>query len=120
MKNKLFLAFLLLPLLVGCVAKQERSAQKRIHSICESLIGGTEEDVILTLGTPQKIQKIENLKIYQYYNSYGMRSTSKGYVSGVCRGIFGVGKEETWEAFDKIEVFFKNGYVKSWKSSVKR
>lgn len=120
MKNKFFLLLLCLPLLAGCAAQQERSAKKRIQSSCDRLMGCTEEEVVLTLGSPQKIDKIGELKIYQYHNSYGTRSNRRGYVTGLCYGICGVGKEKIWEAFDKIEIFFKNGYATSWKSSVKR
>ena len=119
MKVKLLLLTLFLPLLIGCASQQQRAASKRIQSTCERLLGCTEEEVVLCLGAPQTIQDIGDLKIYLYHESYGVRSNSRGYARGLYN-VWGTGSGETWEAFDKIEIYFKNGYVTSWKSSVQR
>jgi hypothetical protein len=107
--------------LTGCAARQERAAKKRIQTTCDSLIGCSEEKVVLCLGTPQTIQNIGKLKIYQYHKSYGTRTNKHGYASDSGYGLWGFGTaDKTWEAYDKIEIFFKDGKVTSWKNSVKR
>ncbi len=127
MKNRVFLLLLCLPFLAGCAAKQERAATKKITAACERLIGHTEEDVVLQLGVPEKIQTIGDLKIYQYHKSYGERTEASGYMSGPTyygHGFwgsgYGSGYEKSWEAYDKIEIFFKHGRVIKWNCSVKR
>jgi len=116
MKNKIFLLILCLPLLVGCAAKQEKKARRQIQATCESLMGCSEEEVALEFGVPQKVQEIGKLKVYQYYKSYGTRENATAYGDW----SYGIGSKIAWEAYDKIEIFFRNGHVTSWKSSVKR
>ncbi|MFA6263385.1 MAG: hypothetical protein WCW33_02760 [Candidatus Babeliales bacterium] len=120
-KNKAFFLLLCLPLLVGCAAQQERAAKKSIERTCTNLMGCSEEEVALELGAPQSIQNIGTLKVYQYHKSYGTRTSKDGYVtkwdSG---GLSGFGTERSWEAYDKIEVFFMDDRAISWKCSVKR
>jgi hypothetical protein len=119
MNNKKYLLLLFLPLLVGCAAQQERAAQKSIQQACNKLIGATEEDVALELGVPQHIQNIGKLRVYQYFQSYGTHS-SKGNTEWSLSNLSGYCEERRWEAYDKIEVFFRDGHVVQWKSFVKR
>jgi|WetSurMetagenome_2_1015567.scaffolds.fasta_scaffold1020277_1 hypothetical protein len=119
--TKAFPLLLCLPLLVGCAAQQERAARQHIQRTCENLMGCSEEAVALELGAPQNIQKIGKLKIYQYYKSYGTRSSKDGYITTWDSGsVSGFGAAKNWEAYDKIEVFFRDGHAISWKCSVKR
>jgi hypothetical protein len=79
----------------------------------------TEEEVVLRLGAPQSIQNIDELKIYKYHQSLGTCKTSCAS-SSFSDALAGTREEKTWETYDNIEVFFKNGYVINWKCSVKR
>ena len=119
MKIKILL-LLSLPLFFGCAEQQERAAKKQIERTCDSLVGCSEEEVLICLGVPQKIRKIAGLKVYQYHKSYGTRSNKNGYVTGSYSGLLGCGEEKTWETYDNIDIFFRDGYVTSWKCSVKR
>ncbi len=84
-------------------------------------MGYSEEEVALELGAPQNIQNIGTLKVYQYHKSYGTRSSKDGYVSvWKSGGASGFGETKQWEAYDKIEVFFRNGHAINWKCSVER
>jgi hypothetical protein len=109
--KKLFIAVFCAFLFVGCATQQEK-AYKRIQCTCESLMGCSEEEVALELGAPQNIQNIGDLTVYQYYKSYGSRSYVNAY--SLC------GEIHTWESYDKIEIFFRDGCVINWKCSVKR
>ena len=118
MKNKIFLLLFSLPLLAGCVHQEER-ARRRLESTCRTLMECTEEEVALRLGAPQSIQNIGNLKVYKYHQSYGTCKTSCAS-SSFYDAFSGTREEKSWETYDNIEVFFKNGYVINWKCSVKR
>lgn len=112
MKKLLFLLIPVLLALTGCAAIQVKKAQERIESVCNSLMGRTEQEVIVVLGAPQKIENISGLTVYHYYQSYGTRSNI--YSDNTFGNI------QTWEAFDKFDLVFQNGQAISWKSNVRR
>lgn len=115
MKKLLIILFPVLLTLVGCAAWQVKKAKERIATSCESLMGHSEEDVIIKLGAPQEIKKVGDLTIYHYYKSYGTCTTTN--LNG---DYFVTANTSTWESYDKFEIVFKNGHALSWKSSVQR
>jgi hypothetical protein len=117
MKTNILFFLACLSFCAGC-ATQEQLAKQKIQRTCNSLMGCSEEEVVLVLGTPDTIQDIGTLKVYKYNRSYGTRSTKQGSVN--CNNYRWTTEEQQWEAYDKIEVFFRNGHVVDWKCSVKR
>ncbi len=112
MKKLLILLIPILFTLAGCAAIQVKRAQERIEAVCNSLMGKSEQEVIVSLGTPSKIEYIGGLTVYHYYESYGTRSNI--YAN------YTFGNIQTWEAFDKFDLVFQNGRAISWKSNVRR
>lgn len=112
MKRLLFLLIPILLTLTGCAAIQVKKAQERIESVCNSLMGKTEQEVIVALGAPQKFENISGLTVYHYYKSYG--TCSNIYTN------YTFGNVQSWEAFDKFDLVFKNGRAISWTSDVQR
>lgn len=94
-------------------------AQQRVREIEEELnplMGKTKEEVVLALGVPTDISYIENLEIFQYYKSYGMRGAA--IVSpGTSVGTVGT---KTWEQYDCINVYFRDNIMIKWDCMVNR
>lgn len=114
MKRLLLLLIPIFFLLPGCASFQIKQAKERIASTCSSLIGSTEQDVILALGVPQKIEQVSGLTVYHYYHSYGTRSDV--YIDS----RFGFGNSTSYETYDKFDLIFKDGVLVSWTSDVQR
>lgn len=112
MKRFLFLLIPILLTLTGCAAIQVKQAKERIELVCNSLMGRTEQEVIMKLGAPQNIEHISGLTIYHYYESYGTRSNV--YADSY------FGNAQTWEAYDKFDLVFKNGQAVTWTYNVRR
>lgn len=112
MKKLLIILIPILLTLTGCAAIQVKRAQERIETVCNSLMGRTEQEVIVAIGAPQNIENISGLTVYHYYQSYGTRSNI--YTD------YTFGNLQTWESFDKFDLVFKNGRAISWTSNVRR
>lgn len=116
MKNKILALLLYLPLLTGCAQIAVKNAQEQMTIKFDSLMGNAEENVILSVGAPQSIDNIGELKIYHYFQSYGMRTNA--FANAQNGSAFGAGN--AWESYDKVDVIFKNGKAISWKGYVQR
>jgi hypothetical protein len=93
-----------------------KKAQICMETTYNKVIGLTEEDVVIILGAPQKIEEIGSLRIYHYYQSYGVRSNA--FSDDGWRGVSKT--TETWESYDKVQVIFKDGKAIEWKGNVER
>lgn len=89
----------------GCSQVAITQAQKEMNETYEPLMGCTEEEVIVKVGAPASIQRIDGLTIYKYQKIHGF--------SGNFSGGFDI-------AQDKAEIVFKNGRATSWKGQVQR
>jgi hypothetical protein len=119
MKMLLYILMLSLSLCAGCTSPAVlavQKAQKEMQSTFDGAMGYSEEEVVMKLGPPQNIQNIGELKVYHYYQSYGMRSNA--YASAISSSAIGVGN--AWESYDKADVVFKDGRAVSWKGYVQR
>lgn len=116
MKSKILLLLCCLPLLAGCAHIAVAQAQKEMQSTLDSLMGCSEEEVIILLGVPQNIQNIGELKVYQYRQSYGTRTNA--YANAI--GTATIGNANVWESYDTAEIVFKDGCAISWKGYVQR
>ncbi len=108
--------FASLSLMFGCAQMAARKAVNELNAHMERLSGWTEEEVVLALGVPQNIHTIGSLKIYQYHDSLGQRSN--GYFNTLGYGV--VGNSHTWEAYDRVDITFKNGRVSTWRCWAQR
>ena len=93
-----------------------KKAQICMENTYNKVIGLTEEEVVIILGAPQKIEEIGSLRIYRYYQSYGVRS--KAFSDTMWSGVSETTK--TWESYDQAQVIFKDGIAIEWKGNVER
>lgn len=114
MKRLLLLLIPIFLLLPGCASFQIKKAKERIATNCNSLIGKTEEEVILALGAPEKTEQLGGLTIYHYYQSFG--KVSDVYLNPYC----GFGNAVARDTYDKFDLVFKRGILVSWTSDVQR
>lgn len=91
--------------LAGCSQVSITQAQKEMNATYEPLIGCSEAEVIMEIGAPASIDRIDDLTIYKYHKIYGFSSK------------FGGGFDI---AQDKAEIVFKNGRAISWRGTVQR
>ncbi len=117
MKTKLAFLIPCLALFVACADQQTR-ALRRVELMLECLIGHTEEEVILQLGAPESTQDVAGFKVYHYHKSYG--TCTQEYTDTHCYGLYSTSTRNTWEMYDKFDLFFRDGRVETWKCSVKR
>ncbi|MCX6557709.1 MAG: hypothetical protein NTW95_09825 [Candidatus Aminicenantes bacterium] len=82
----------------------------------DPLLGKSQEDVVLAIGVPTHTETIGNLEVYQYIQSYGARGNA--WVSP--NKYFSTGGARVWEAYDKINIYFKNGSMVKWDGYVQR
>ncbi len=103
-----------LSLIVGCTSSyQEKKALKKLKTIYDPLIGYTQEEVILKVGAPTKIDQAGEILIFKYYKSLGMTHYMNHYDFGMSSGT-------SYEKYDHVDVLFTNGRVFSWNADVKR
>jgi len=80
------------------------------------LLGKTKDDVILALGAPVEVSTIGGFEIYKYYRSYGARAKA-----AVAPNKYLItGHAQTWEAYDTINTYFKDGVMVKWDGYVQR
>jgi len=94
---------------------ETQRAESWMEYTFNNLIGLSEEEVIVKLGAPQKIDKIDNLKIYHYYKSYGFRT--RVAVHPYRHRVYG---NRTWETYDQAQIIFKKGIAIGWNGNVQR
>ena len=115
MKIRLALLISCLTLFVAC-ADQQTKALRHVELMLNGMIGFTEEEVIMQLGAPESTQDLAGFKVYHYHQSYGTHT--EDYTNTLGYGLYSTRK--TWEAYDKFDLFFRDGRVETFKCSVKR
>ena len=89
---------------------------KQLNAQMNPLLGKTTEDVILTLGAPREVVTIGGFEVYKYYQSYGNKAQTF-----VAPNNYGVGgSARSWETYDTINAYFKNGIMVKWDGYVQR
>ncbi len=102
--------------LVGCARIQVQQRKSELKSMLNPLLGKSKEDVVLAIGVPTHTQWIGDLEVYQYYQSYGTR----GNMWVAPNKYFSTANAGTWKAYDKINIYFKNGIMVKWDAYVQR
>ncbi|MCA9744590.1 hypothetical protein KC734_23840 [candidate division KSB1 bacterium] len=101
---------------VGCAHMQVQQRKSELESMLNPLLGKAQEDIVLAIGAPTNSQWIGNLEVYQYYQSYGARGnvwvSPSNYIS--------TAGARSWEAYDKINIYFKNGIMVKWDGYIQR
>lgn len=117
MKKIICTLFIFIYLLMNCCTYWAVSSrQKEIENMVNPLLGKTSEEVIIILGVPTNIKEIGELTIYEYYRSYGTRSNI--WVSPTEYTVYGGNKK--WEAYDIINLYFKEDIMVKWDAYVQR
>ena len=115
--RKTFIILLLaVTALVGCAHMQVQQRKSELESMLNPLLGKPKEDVVLAIGVPTRTQWIGDLEVYQYYQSYGAR----GNVWVSPNEYFSTAGARTWEAYDKINIYFKDGIMVKWDGYIQR
>ena len=116
MRKNLTVTLLVLTALIGCAQMQVQKRVDELELTLNPLLEKSQEDVVLALGIPTTTQWIGKLEVYQYYQSYGKRGNA-----WVTPGEFGSSASGgTWEAYDKINIYFKDGIMVKWDGYVQR
>lgn len=108
--------FALVFALSGCQSMQVSQRQKELNAIMEPLLGKSKEEVVLTLGAPREVATIAGMEVYKYHQSYGGRTQA-----AVAPNPYLVtGGARSWEAYDTINAYFKDGVMVKWDGYVQR
>ncbi len=115
-KNLSIMCVFFFSMISGCRQLQVSQRQHELDARMSPLMGKTTEDVVLTLGAPQSVATVGGLEVYKYYQSYGSRTQA-----AVAPNPYLVtGNARSWEAYDTINVYFKNGVMVKWDGYVQR
>ena len=115
--RKMFIILLLaVTVLSGCAHMQVQQRRSELESMLNPLLGKPKEDVVLAIGVPTRTQSVGDLEVYQYYQSYGAR----GNVWVAPNEYLSTAGARTWEAYDKINIYFKDGITVKWDAYVQR
>ncbi len=80
------------------------------------LLGKSKEDVILALGAPGEVSNIGAFEIYKYYQSFGTRTQA-----AVAPNPYLItGNARSWEAYDTVNVYFKDAIMVKWDGYIQR
>jgi hypothetical protein len=115
-KNLSIMCVLFFSMISGCARLQVSQRKHELYALMDPLLGKTTEDVVLALGAPQSVATVGGLEVYKYYQSYGSRTQA-----AVAPNPYLVtGNARSWETYDAINAYFKNGVMVKWDSYVQR
>ena len=112
------ICFCLLFIFSGCASIQVSNRQAELKAQMDPLLGKTKDDLIFVLGAPGETMAVGGFEVYKYYWSYGSRtrvtvSQNKYYHQGRANA-------RTWETYDTINAYFKDGIMVRWDGYVQR
>jgi hypothetical protein len=100
----------------GCQQMQVTQRHKELSTMMELLLGKSKEEVVLALGAPREVATVAGIEIYKYHQSYGSRTqaavTPNPYLT--------TGSARSWEAYDTVNAYFKDGVMVKWDGYVQR
>jgi hypothetical protein len=119
------LALLLLFTLVSCAQQRVRQKVSQLNSQMNPLLGSSEETVVRQLGAPMRVDEIAGYRVYRYHQSYGQRSVANfnAYSNPYSNPYGGVsvwGQGQSWDTYDTINIYFRNGIMEKWDGYVQR
>ncbi|MCK4822208.1 hypothetical protein KA005_40975 [bacterium] len=104
--------------IINCTSAVERR-KNEIEDMLTPLMNKSREEVVLTLGPPTEIKQTGELEIYQYYQYYGTKSKTK-YLPPIGQYGVPISKTKTWERYDLINIYFRDGKMMKWDCTVER
>jgi len=108
--------FLCASLLIGCAHMQVQQRKNELERLLNPLIGKSKEEVVMAIGIPTNTRYLGDLEVYQYFQSYGTRGnvwiSPSEYVT--------TGGARTWESYDKINIYIKEGLMVKWDGYIQR
>ena len=111
-----FILLFVITILTGCAHMQVQQRKSELESMLNPLLGKSKEDVVLAIGVPTNTQRIGDLEVYQYYQSYGTR----GNVWVSPNEYIATAGARTWEAYDKVNIYLKDGIMVKWDGYIQR
>jgi hypothetical protein len=100
----------------GCQQMQVSQRHKELNAMMDPLLGKSKEEVVLALGAPREVATIAGLEVYKYYQSYGSRTQA----AVAPNPYLGSGSARSWEAYDTVNAYFKDGVMVKWDGYVQR
>ncbi len=95
-------------------------AERRINETFSPLRGKSKKDVVLRIGAPSEIQKVDPLEIFIYFNGKGSRTETRGSVYATQYGAFGNKSSRTYDRYNLVRCYFENDKLIKYDYDVKR
>ncbi len=118
--KKVVLLVSILTLITGCMQAVVNQRKAEISAKVNPLMGKSKDDVIMALGTPQKIERVGSFEVFIYYQSYGRRASAGVASNQYGRTTTSTGYAQSWEAYDLVKIYFKDGIAVKWDGYVQR
>lgn len=99
--------------LAGCTTFEVSRSKAAMAAKLDPLLGRTKKEVILQLGAPVTKERVEDIDIYHYRQTFGERSDVGVYAPRYAQG-------RRWEAYDEFNVYFQEGVMVKWDGYVQR
>lgn len=100
----------------GCKQMEVSERQKVMNATMDPLLGKSKEEVVLALGAPREVARVAGLEIFKYYQSYGSRTQA-----AIAPNPYLVsGSARSWDAYDTVNAYFKDGVMVKWDGYVQR
>lgn len=94
------------------IAVKKRGAE--LQQTLDPLIGQSTDAAIMAIGAPSKTEYIAGYDVWYYYFDYGTRHQI------ILDSDLNVDRMIPRSAYDKIELYFKDGVLKNWKAQIQR
>ena len=122
-RHRLALVAAITLILTGCASLviQSRVNQRleEIKVIMEQLMGKSKKVVVMEIGAPTNVQKINDLEVYTFYRSYGTKSKGGVWVNPY-NPYVAINTRRVYEAYDLIRAYFEKNIMIKWDCYVQR
>jgi hypothetical protein len=82
----------------------------------DSLLGKSKDDVIMAVGVPNNTTYAGSFEVLVFYRSYGKRAQAQVAPNPYLTTASG----SSWEAYDSVNAYFKDGVMVKWDGYVQR
>ena len=114
--SAMVLALITATLVIGCARMEVSQSVDEMTAKMDPLVGQSREEVVLALGAPLEIMTVGELEVFKYHQSFGIR----GQAMMAPNPYLTSGSGRSWEAYDSINVYFKDGTMVNWDGYVQR
>jgi hypothetical protein len=98
--------------LSGCARIMVSQRLDELKAQLDPLMGHTQEDVVMQLGPPDRVQELGDLTVYSYRRSYGYAANASAHGD--------TAYASSRERYDSFNIYFRNGVAKKWDGYVQR